>query len=100
MAGQAPQHCRYYYSLVISYVSGLDTTLKFAYKDLTLVRANYDFTPEQAAPNLLPLKAGDVLAIVGSIQVRCFGSSAGILKDKTLDDYLMQVSNDYNQNVC
>ncbi len=49
---------------------GLDTTLKFAYKDLTLVRANYDFSPEQAAPNLLPLKAGDVLAIVGSIQVR------------------------------
>ena len=62
MAGQAPQHYYYslvisyvsgldttmkfaykvyYYLLVISYVSGLDTTLKFAYKDLTLVRANY-----------------------------------------------------------
>jgi hypothetical protein len=53
--------------------SGLDTTLKFAYKDLTLVRANYDFTPEQPQPNLVALKAGEILAVVGTIQASTTG---------------------------
>jgi len=44
--------------------SGLDTTLKFAYKDLSLVLASYDFSPDPAETNLLPLKTGDILAIV------------------------------------
>jgi len=56
--------------------SGLDTTLKFAYKDLCLVRANYDFSPDLPEPNLLPLKAGDILAVVGNIK----GSTTGWLK--------------------
>jgi len=44
--------------------NGLDTTLKFAYKDLILVRASYDFSPEGPEANMLSLRSGDILAIV------------------------------------
>ena len=40
--------------------SGLDMTLKFPFRDLSLVKAGYDFTPEKNDSNMLMFKTGDV----------------------------------------
>ena len=39
---------------------GLDMTLKFPFRDLSLVKAGYDFTPEKNDSNMLMFKSGDV----------------------------------------
>jgi len=44
--------------------SGLDTSLKFPYKEVTLVTAVYDFTPDWGESNMLMLRSGDVLAVI------------------------------------
>jgi len=44
--------------------SGLDTTLKFPFKELSLVMAVHDFSPDKPESNMLPLKSGDILAIL------------------------------------
>merc|ERR1712154_300114 len=46
--------------------SGLDMTLKFPFRDLSLVRAEYDFTPEKNDSNMLMFKSHDVLAVIDS----------------------------------
>ena len=43
--------------------SGLDMTLKFPFRDLSLVKAEYDFTPEKNDSNMLMFKSGDVRKI-------------------------------------
>ena len=35
-------------------------TLKFPFRDLSLVKAGYDFTPEKNDSNMLIFKSGDV----------------------------------------
>ena len=44
--------------------SGLDMTLKFAFRDLSLVKACYDFIPDQADSNMLAFRSGEVLAVI------------------------------------
>jgi len=44
--------------------SGLDMTLKFPYRDITLARANHDFTPDQKESNMLYFRSGEVLAVI------------------------------------
>ena len=39
-------------------------TLKFPFRDLTLARANYDFTPDQKESNMLSFRSGEVLAVI------------------------------------
>ena len=40
--------------------SGLDMTLKFPFRDLSLVKAGFDFTPEKNDSNMLMFRSGDV----------------------------------------
>ena len=47
--------------------SGLDMTLKFAFKDLELFKACYDFNPDQAESNMLPFRSGDLLAVIDTM---------------------------------
>ena len=41
-------------------ILGLDMTLKFQFRDLSLVRAAFDFKPDQAESNMLTFKSGEV----------------------------------------
>ena len=56
--------CRYSHHSLKESFSGLDMTLKFPYRDLTLARANYDFTPDQKESNMLSFRSGEVLAVI------------------------------------
>jgi len=47
--------------------SGLDMTLKFAFRDLSLVKACYDFIPDQADSNMLAFRSGEVLAVIDTM---------------------------------
>jgi hypothetical protein len=47
--------------------SGLDMTLKFAYRDLSLAKACYDFIPDQAESNMLAFRSGEVLAVIDTM---------------------------------
>ena len=42
-------------------------TLKFPFRDLSLVKAGYDFTPEKNDSNMLMFRSGDV-----RVQNKCF----------------------------
>jgi len=44
--------------------SGLDTVLRFPYKEISLVEAVYDFTPDWGESNMLNLRTGDRLAVI------------------------------------
>jgi len=46
---------------------GLDMKLKYQFRDLSLVRASYDFTPDHTEFNMLKFKSGDVLAVIETI---------------------------------
>ena len=56
--------CRYSHHSLKESFSGLDMTLKFPFRDLTLARANYDFTPDQKESNMLSFRSGEVLAVI------------------------------------
>jgi len=47
--------------------AGLDMTLKFQFRDLSLARACYDFIPDQSESNMLTFKSGDVLAVIDTM---------------------------------
>ncbi len=44
--------------------SGLDTTLQFPIKELSLVQAKYDFSPADEDINMLPLRPGDIVTVI------------------------------------
>jgi len=43
--------------------TGLDTKLRFPFKDLILVTAIYDYNPEPSETNMLSLRSGDTLSV-------------------------------------
>lgn len=47
--------------------AGLDMTLKFQFRDLSLARACYDFTPDQSESNMLIFKSGEILAVIDTM---------------------------------
>jgi len=42
-------------------------TLKFQFRDLSLARACYDFTPDQSESNMLIFKSGEILAVIDTM---------------------------------
>jgi len=47
--------------------AGLDMNLRFQFRDLSLVRASYDFTPDQTESNMLLFRSGEILAVIDTM---------------------------------
>ena len=50
--------------------------LRFQFRDLSLVRASYDFTPDQTESNMLLFRSGEVSLFV-ALKLSSLGSGPG-----------------------
>lgn len=47
--------------------SGLDTYLRFSIGELSIVEAQYEFSPAQSDRNMLSLSPGDTVTVIGKL---------------------------------